>query len=285
MTRELDPQQAFQTHCLAQMGVTSWLSSADGEPVAVNGIAGMVYMPPQPWLVNASSDADPVPSIAALSKDVLPTGFAAAAPEPIAKVLPEEKEQSVAYLREQLNAGPEIIVEDLQPIEELAVDIVVEPEIQASTRMTQLDVRSYALANKLLIISDVPKVFSQEEEVAQLALKMGTALLKQPVDEWQSSALSWPGGLKNPQFLARTDWLLGALESYILRLLKTFPETPKLVLAGNQIVQLMEDLPADSPIKSYPVACIVSLPELHRIPELRKEAWQIMQTRLFRSDV
>ncbi|NVK27954.1 hypothetical protein C0J08_19615 [Marinomonas sp. CT5] len=273
MSRELPPQQAFQTHCLAQMGVVSWLSSTDT-------VSGTVFMPPQPWPIDAVAQQ----SVPADSFDSYSTGFRSAEPAavPAPKLSPEEKDPLVHNLREQLNAGPEIIVEDLQPIEELAVDIVVEPDPALNTQITRLNIHAYSLSNKLLILSDVPQAFSQAEEIERLALKMGQALLKHPIDEWQSSAFSWPGPLRNPYFLNRTDWLFGALESYVGRLVKEFVDTPMLVLAGAQITQLVADLPIDSPMKQYPTACIVSLSELYRIPELRKEAWQVMQSSFFR---
>jgi len=290
MFRELTPKEAFQTHCLAQMGVASWLSAPEG-------ISGTIFMPAQPWglasEVNATTGVNSVVDLASPSingsshnsvTNTASAGFAAAVPEPVVKMLPEEKEQSVNHLREQLNAGPEIIVEDLQPIEELAVDIVVEPDPAIKSRVTRLDIRAYVLSNKLLILSDVPQVFSQEEEVEHLALKMGQALLKQPIDEWQGSAFSWPGALRNQHFLTRTDWLFGAIESYVARLVKSFPEQPMLVLAGDHISQLIDDLPAESPLKTYPTAHIVSLSELHRIPELRKEAWETMQASFFNAN-
>lgn len=300
MLRELTSKQAFQAHCLTQIGVVSWLSVPEDSQA---GITGTVFMPPQPWTVGTGlptsadiavgSGADtvlldvPLLNGAILNsskKGIEPTGFESAVSKPAEKMLPEEKALSVNGLREQLNAGPEVIVEDLQPIEELAIDIVVEPDSTVLSQVTRLDIRAYSLSNKLLILSDVPQVFSQEEEVEQLALKMGGALLKQPIDEWQSSAFSWPGGLKNAYFIKRTDWLFGALESYVDRLVTDFPEMPLLVLAGNQITQLMTDLPAENPLKQYPTARIVSLSELHRIPELRKEAWEVMQSCLFSSN-
>jgi hypothetical protein len=283
MFRELTSKQAFQTHCLAQMGVTSWLSVPEG----FSSISGTVFMPSQAWGVGTDMGATAVesekvmPPLVEAASSLASAGFEVSTPKPVVKVLPEEKEQSVSELRQQLNAGPEIIVEDLQPIEELAVDIIVEPDPALSSRVTRLDVRAYALSSKLLILSDVPQVFSQEEEVERLALKMGQALLKEPLDHWQGSAFSWPGGLKNSHFLTRTDWLFGALEGYVGRLVKEFPETPLLVLAGNQVTQLVADLPDDSPLKQYPTARIVSLSELHRIPELRKDAWEEMQSRFF----
>lgn len=289
MFRELTPKEAFQNHCLAQMGVASWLSAPEG-------ISGTVFMPSQPWGLTSevsTTDVNNTTNLASPSfdkssqnsvADTASAGFAAAVPEPVVKMLPEEKEQSVNHLREQLNAGPEIIVEDLQPIEELAVDIVVEPDPTIKSRVTRLDIRAYALSNKLLILSDVPQMFSQEEDVERLALKMGQALLKQPIDEWQGSAFSWPGALRNQHFLTRTDWLFGAVESYVARLVKGFPEQPMLVLAGDHISQLVDDLPAESPLKTYPTARIVSLSELHRIPELRKEAWETMQSSFFNAN-
>ncbi len=275
MLRELSPKQAFQTHCLAQMGIVPWLSVENGATVS-----GTVFMPVQPW----GESSEPIANAAVVEAEgsVQTSGFGAVvADKPVVKMPPEEKEQSVSELREQLNAGPEIIVEDLQPIEELAVDIEIDPELTAKSSITALDVRAYSLSNKLLILSDVPQMFSQEEEVERLALKMGQALLKESVDEWQGSAFSWPGGLKNPQFLQRTDWLFGALESFIARLVRSFPDTPLLVLAGDRINQLVEDLPEEVVLKRYPTAKILSLSELHRIPELRKEAWETMQSSLF----
>lgn len=274
---ELLPQQAFQTHCLGQMGVVSWLSVKEGGESRGN-VAGTVFMPSQPWPIATQIEVakkSPHESVGGGFKPVEP----AVAPEN--KHAPVEKEPLVHHLREQLNAGPEIIVEDLQPIEELAIDLVVEPDPSVNRRVTQIEVRAYALSNTLLILSDVPSVFSQADDVERLALKMGQALLKQPIHEWQGSAFSWPGGLKNPHFWPRTDWLFGAIESYVGRLVKDFTTTPLLVLAGANIAQLVEDLPADSPLKQYPTAHIVSLSELHRIPELRKEAWQKMQAALF----
>ncbi|MCB5162568.1 hypothetical protein [Marinomonas algarum] len=287
-SRELPPHQAFQTHCLGQMGVVSWLSLKEGD-ASFNHVSGTVVMPSQPWPM-----ADHTHNTNNARHDSSPSGFNALvatspteakrptdtsiAPETIA---PEMKAPLTHHLREQLNAGPEIIVEDLQPIEELAVDLDIVPEVSADRHVVQLNIRAYALANTLLILSDVPQVFSQADEVERLALKMGQALLKQPIQEWQGSTFSWPGELKNPHFWQRTDWLFGAIESYVGRLIKGFPHAPLLVLAGDNIAQLIENLPANSPLKQYPTARIVSLSELHRIPELRKEAWQIMQAAFF----
>lgn len=275
--RELSTQQAFQTHCLAQMGVMAWLSNA--QPAE-----GTVYFAAQPWQAHGdaslephSPKASPIQSFADAG-----VGFTERVEPPAEKLNPQEKQESVSNLRQQLNASPEIIVEDLQPIEELAVDIDVTPEAVVS-RVTQLNVQVYALADKLLILSDVPAIFSQQEEIEHLALKMAQALLKKPLENWQSYHLSWPGELKNPHFLTRTDWLLGLLEASVKRWTQSFSSDVWLVVAGANIAQLIEDLPADSPLKSYPTARIVSLSELHRIPELRKEAWQTMQTSFFSS--
>jgi hypothetical protein len=281
MSRELSPQQAFQTHCLAQMGVVSWLSIDKSESFT-DSVSGTIFMPVQPWPIDVEVSSNS--SFADSYGDQPSAGFRSAepAPAPAPKLSPEEKGPLVHNLREQLNAGPEIIVEDLQPIEELAVDIVVESDPALNTKITRLNIHAYALSNKLLILSDVPQVFSQAEDIERLALKMGQALLKHPIDEWQSSAFSWPGALKNQHFIKRTDWLFGALESYVGRLVKGFSERPMLVLAGAQISQLVDDLSPESPLKQYPTARIVSLSELYRIPELRKEAWQVMQSSFFR---
>ncbi|MBR7888909.1 hypothetical protein J9B83_08110 [Marinomonas sp. A79] len=273
MSRELLPQHAFQTHCLAQMGVVSWLSAQE-----TSQVTGTVYLPSQPWPIDQASS-----STASFSVSQATDGFRSVEPTPApsSNVAPAEKAPLVHHLREQLNAGPEIIVEDLQPIEELAVDIVVEPEPNRPHSISRLDVRAYALSKTLLILSDVPPVFSQADDVEKLALNMGRALLKHSIDEWQASAFSWPGELKNPQFWHRTDWLFGAIEGHVSRLVKDFNTTPLLVLAGANITQLVDDLPDSSPLKHYPTARILSLAELHRIPELRKDAWHIMQTSLF----
>ena len=271
MTRELEKKQAFQTHCLAQMGVTSWLSTPDGA-------AGTVFYAPQPWAMDQTFESNAASALVASTE---PQGFGV--PDPVLKVVaPEEKEQSVAHLREQLSAGPEIIVEDLQPIEELAVDIDVPVDATPSTgSITHIELRAYALANQLLIVSEVPMSFAQQEDIDHLAVKMGQALLKAPVDEWTSQGLSWPGALRNPYFLTRQDWLLGALESFVNGLVASFSGVPKVVLAGDNIATLYDELPSDCAIKAFPVARIVSLPELYRIPELRKDAWQVMQRALF----
>ncbi|REG82438.1 hypothetical protein [Marinomonas pollencensis] len=273
MTRELDQKQAFQTHCLAQMGVTSWLSAS-------SEVVGHVFYAPQPWAMDQAFEASVTP---ALDTSAPTQGFSAGLPDTEPKIIaPEEKEQSVAHLREQLSAGPEIVVEDLQPIEELAVDIEVAiEEVPTTSSISQIELRAYALAGELLIVSEVPVSFTQQEDIDHLAVKMGQALLKTPVDEWTSRGLSWPGALRNPYFLTRQDWLLGALESFLNGLVGTFTRAPKVVLAGDHIATLYDELSDDCVIKAFPVARIVSLPELYRIPELRKDAWQVMQRALF----
>ncbi|WP_394182730.1 hypothetical protein [Marinomonas posidonica] len=276
--RELSSQHAFQTQCLAQMGVVTWLNG-------VENVVGQVYLPAQPWQAqgNVLADSEALDeTLSLVSEHDRVSGFSAKAAQPPVMLDPQEKQQSVSNLREQLNAGPEIIVEDLQPIEELAVDIEVATDVHL-TQVSSIELRAYALSNRLLILSDVPAVFSQQEEIDQLALKMAQALLKDPVENWQRYAFAWPGTLKNPHFLNRTDWLIGALESSVQRWTQGFLPEAKLVLAGSKIAQLMDDLPSSSPLKSYPMARIVSLSELHRIPELRKEAWNSMQTSFFSS--
>ncbi|SBS37301.1 hypothetical protein MSP8886_04060 [Marinomonas spartinae] len=271
MTQELDHQQAFQVHCLAQMGVMTWLPDNQVAP-------GTVFYPANPWPMDQAFE--PVAKAPILEGQTQGFGVVETPPKVVA---PEAKEQSVANLREQLNAGPDIIVEDLQPIEEYAVDIDVPVEDVEPTKrkIMRLELRAFALANQLLILTEVPTAFTQQEDIERLALKMGQALLKQPIEEWSSSALSWPGGLRNPYFVTRQDWLLGALEGFVQRVSKSFLSPPKIVLAGASISELFNELPSESPLNAFPVARIVSLPELFRIPELRKEAWQIMQTALF----
>lgn len=274
MSRELSPQQAFQVQCLAQMGVSAWLD-------APQGVAGTVFFAAQPWPLAVASDALQTPVATALS------GFSEAAAKPVQKLAPEEKDQTVASLREQLNAGPEIVVEDLQPIEELAVDIDVEPvpEEAPQIRISHLDIRAYLLADKLLILTDVPSAFHDDEEIERLALKMGRALLQEAADEWQSRRFSWPGALTNPHFVKRQDWMLGAIESFLEQLLLPITGTPKVVLAGSRLSELLTQEGAGALLAPCAVANIASLPELYRIPELRKEAWQQMQQSLFAKPV
>lgn len=274
MTRELDPQQAYQIHCLAQMGVTSWLS---GE----QDVTGQVYWPDASWSLNTPANV-PMQSV---SEHAVRDGFEAnkaKSPDSSIPHPPESKSQSVNNLREQLHSGPEVIVEDLQPIEELAVDIDVPSEqmVDTSSKVTRIHLRLYALEGKLLILTEVPGAFSEEVEIERLALNMGQALLGEPIQEWEQGSLSWPGKLTNPHFLTRSDWLLGAFESLIDRFVKNFSRSPMVVVAGAKLAQLMDELPQDSPITQYSRANIVSLPELYRIPELRKDAWQSMQKSL-----
>ncbi|MEO9653571.1 hypothetical protein [Marinomonas sp.] len=270
MSRELSSQQAFQVQCLTQMGVGVWLDASQG-------VSGTAFFDPLPWPMVNGKDVSVTPAAAVL-------GFSQAEPQPpIQKLAPEEKDQTVASLREQLNAGPEIVVEDLQPIEELAVNIEVEPEPERvyENGPASLDIRAYLLTDQLLIITDVPRAFQDDDEIEKLALKMGRALLQQPAQEWQSRRLTWPGALTNPHFIVRQDWLLGAVEGFVEQLLKLMSGTPKVVLAGSNIAELLSVDGIDVMLSSCTVARISSLPELYRIPELRKEAWSTMQKGLF----
>ena len=74
---------------------------------------------------------------------------------------------------------------------------------------------------------------------------------------------------------------VGGFGEFCVASYKSFAAPPKLVLAGASIAELFDELPSDSPLKAMPAARIVSLPELYRIPELRKEAWQTMLAALF----
>ncbi len=270
MSRELSSQHAFQVQCLTQMGVGVWLDASQA-------VSGTAFFDPLPWPMVNGREAAVTPPASVL-------GFSQAEPQPpIQKLAPEEKDQTVASLREQLNAGPEIVVEDLQPIEELAVNIEVEPEPERvfDTGLTTLDIRAYLLTDQLLIITDVPSAFQDDEEIEKLALKMGRALLQQSAEEWQSRRLTWPGALTNPHFIARQDWLLGAVEGFVGQLLKSISGKPKVILAGSNIAELLSVDGPDAILASCAVAKIASLPELYRIPELRKDAWSTMQQGLF----
>ncbi|GAB3483981.1 hypothetical protein [Marinomonas epiphytica] len=265
MTRQLTAQQAFQTQCLSQMGVSSWLSSE-------HEVEGVAYFSSQPWPMLDAFEIQPPKQVLDAFAPVTAT---------TQKLAPEEKDQTVANLREQLNTGPEIIVEDLQPIEELAVDIEVEaPAVDTGQRRAALDIRCYNLSNKLLLITDLPQAFSDLDGVDKLAVNMAQALLKSSIDEWQTRQLNWPGKLVNPHFLYRQDWLLGALEGQIEAMLTDFQDPLNIIIAGENIASFLREHSVKR-VNSANVAYIASLPELYRIPELRKEAWQEMQQQLF----
>ncbi len=268
--QELDHKRAFQVHCLAQIGVTTWLS-------VDSAVSGTVFYPTNPWPMDQAFEP-----ISEISTTDCFQGFDVAEVTPKV-VAPEKKERSVVHSLEKLNVDPDIIVEDLQLIEEHTVDVnvPVQKEVLIRHKVVRLDLHAFALSNQLLILSEMPASFVKQKDIECLVIKMSQLLLKQSIDEWSINVLSWPGGLKNPHFLARQDWLLGALESFVQRVSESFLAPPKLVLAGASIGHLFDELSSDNPLKSLPAARIVSLSELYHIPKLRKEAWQTMQTVLF----
>ena len=282
---------AHQAYCLEQMGIVRWLAKSTEADVLVQP------RPAMPWPLQATfsiddgvlaleKSEDKAAAKAPVNEGLRNTGFSAAGSHfssgvastvANAKRTPAVKDKTVAGLRQELLAETEVIVEDLQPIEELAVAIEV-PALVPAGLPTQLQMQVYLIENKLLLMTQVPPAFSMFEEIEGLALKMSQALLKQSVQQWQSSLFSWPSGLTNPYFNQRTDWLLGALQSMIERQLALVDGPVLVVVAGTELQMLIDALPADLPLLTMPRAHIVSLPELYRIPELKRDAWQAMQT-------
>jgi len=195
-----------------------------------------------------------------------------------------QQDKSVASLREELSAAPEIIIEDLQPIEELAVAIDV-PQVVNENLPKQIHCLSFFADNRLLILSDMPPSFQDGEAVEKLALKMSQALLKKSINEWQTNTFNWPVALRNPYFRDRTDWMLGAFESFIesqILSIKQDADTNEnspllLVLAGQHMQKLVPELKESQVLQQAKTVEIVSLPELYRIPEYKVEAWQRLQ--------
>ncbi|WP_082866069.1 hypothetical protein [Marinomonas gallaica] len=262
LSRELSHHQAFQTHSLNELGVVSWMHGT-------SPVHGEVFRSPQPWL-----RADGVQTIAPAVDDG--ASFRSVEPPALA-VAPQQKDASVADLRRQLGAAPEVIVEDLQPIEEtIAVPTVALPEtVQGLPTSVQLN--GYLLAGRLLLLTDLPRSFNEPEALDKLAISLAKALLKQDISDWSSGQFVWPGKLKNRYLIGRKDWALGGFEQFLSNQLAG--QTPQwIILAGEQCSQFFETLPDDHALKLMPNAKVDSLPQMLRIPELRKEAWKIMQS-------
>ncbi|RDL44082.1 hypothetical protein DN730_10625 [Marinomonas piezotolerans] len=266
MPRELSFSQSLQTDYLKQLGVVSWF--AGSEPVT-----GVVHRTPQPWS-RADGQASPVET--PLKYDV--GGFAPAKePVPPKPVAPEQKDASVANLRQQLNAAPDVIVEDLQPIEEQSVDIDPVEEIVTTGLPARVHMASYRLADELLLLTDLPLSFNDDDALDKLALNLGKALLKKDIDQWQKATFIWPGKLRNRYLLNRQDWILGAFEQFIVNQVAAQP--PRwVIVAGEQGAQFIDALPSRHALKGLPCARVDSLPQMLRVPELRKDAWRIMQS-------
>lgn len=266
-----------QAYCLDQMGITRW-------QIPTQVISHVVHRPTNPWQIPPSdvmvSQPTKSDSFALdLASNTAPSdGFSPA--QSSAKIDPESKDKTVAGLRQELDAEAGVIVEDLQPIEELSVAIEVAPVVIEGLPQ-QLHCFSLLIENKLLIISDVPMAFHDQAEVEKLAIKMAQALLKQTVNEWQSGFFNWPGQLKNPFFLDRSDWMLGALESYVTaRIPAESDQDLSIVLAGQNVQKVFAEISELDVLKNCKKANIMSLPELYRIPELKADAWKSLQTLL-----
>lgn len=260
MSRELSHHHSFQTHCLQELGVVSWMQGS--APVQ-----GNVFRAPQPWVRADGAQPIVVPAEETTSFQPLPS-----------TVPPQQKDASVADLRRQLGAAPEVIVEDLQPIEEtLTTPNVALPETATGLPIS-VQFNGYLLAGRLLLLTDLPSSFNESEALDKLALSLAKALMKQPVAEWSSGQFVWPGRLKNRYLAPRTDWALGGFEQFLTnQVAGQLPEW--VIVAGEQCAKFFQALSSDHPLRQLPCAQVDSLPQMLRIPELRKDAWQIMQAR------
>lgn len=268
MPRELSFKQALQTDYLEQMGVVSWVHGQ-------STVQGTVYRAQQPW-VRADGLEAPV-SDAVILED---SAFAAPMPAP-EKIDTEQKDASVADLKRQLGAAPEVIVEDLQPIEEAVVHTPVSPEVDEQLPL-HTHLTGYFVSARLFLLTDLPQSFNDDDALDKLALNLSKALLKQDISEWHKGLFRWPGRLKNPYLIGRQDWQLGAFEQFLQNQLHATHESELLiVLAGQHSAQFFAALADTHPLKQQAVAQVDSLPQMLRIPELRKEAWKTMQSTFF----
>ncbi|SBS29991.1 hypothetical protein MAQ5080_01559 [Marinomonas aquimarina] len=264
MSRELTHQQAFQTQCLKELGVVTWLQGQ--QPVQ-----GEVFRAPQPW-----ARADGVAPVTPAPQQPQPESTFKP-PVPPAPVVDErQKDASVADLRRQLGAAPEVIVEDLQPIEETLapVDSVMSEKVIGLPIPTQMC--AYLLAGQLLLITDLPRSFQEQEALDKLALSLAKALLKQDVGEWNVGLFQWPGKLKNHHLVQRQDWALGGFEQFLANQIAGH-QPQRVILAGEHCAQFFDGLSEQHVLKPLPLAKVHALPQMLRIPELRKEAWKVMQ--------
>ena len=269
-----------QAYCLDQMGISRWQT-----PVTEQTF--VVHRPLNPWQIpNLKVNPEETRQRDGFSKevDLAPShdgGFAPAQAK--AKTDSASQNKTVAGLKQELETEAGVIVEDLQPIEELSVAIEPAP-VMVEGLPQQLHCFSLLIENKLLILSDVPMGFHDHAEIEKLAMKMAQALLKHPVNEWQSTSFNWPGQLRNPFFADRSDWLLGALESHIQVRLGDNPidkDAPVwIVLAGQNIQQVFAEISTQPLFAHTKQANIASLPQLYRIPELKADAWKSLQSLL-----
>ncbi|TDO95515.1 hypothetical protein [Marinomonas balearica] len=273
LQQDITPYQAYQSECLALMGVTTWLPKHTDSQ-------GVIYRPSSPWACQTSA-------VLEYSKNTLndsPSGFQSAVAEralkkPALDVSGDSSAtpiSSVLNLKNELTSGPELIVEDLQPIEEKSVHVEV-PRERVTGLPSRVAITGYALASDLFIVTDVPFAFSEPDALDRLALNLGKALLKHDILEWKSFAFSWPDQLKNPYFFARQDWQLGAFESFIKTLIGSDEASIRLVVAGIHAQKMIQESTGKLSFTSVQIAEVESLPQMLKIPELRKEAWQAMQ--------
>ncbi len=265
ITMLIDASQ--QAYCLEQMGIVSWV------PQNSSFESPTILRPTIPWITEHSQSAEFLGRIDKGSKqDKSSFGFQST---PVASD-PELTQKTVAELKEELLSNSSVIVEDLQPIEEFAVDILPSQEIE-DAGLQAFSAQLYAIENRLLILTHIPQQFQEFDVIENMALKMSQALLKQSIQEWQSAHFSWPDRLNNSYFVEKTDWMLGAFESFIERYLEDLSSSVTLIIAGQQLQKVVELLPETSPIHNLVKVNIDSLPELYRIPELKKDAWGAMK--------
>lgn len=284
---------AAQAYSLDLMGITRWNALEESQHFSF-------YRPYSPWLttVPAHTEISNKASSTNQGKSVFeqaiispPTsGFDRSSSPPKSAQTAPPQNQTVSNLRAELGATPEVVVEDLQPIEELAVAIEL-PETSAEIELPQqMQCCAFVAEDRLLILSDIPPAFTDQIEVEQLAVKMSQALLKHSITQWRMGQFDWPGQLTNVDFIHRHDWMLGAFESFVNAQLTTAPEKTNLegysiqqdsnllvVLAGQNMQKFSPQIKQMLNPYSAKFVEIVSLPELYRIPEYKAEAWQTLQ--------
>lgn len=265
---------ASQAYCADLMGVTRW----GGKSQSARTL--LTYRSATPWIIEGLPDFSAIQKrgepVSRQVSDALRETEANGFETQNSGQIDISQNQSVASLRRELMAEPEVVVEDLQPITELAVAIETPKPLKKGLPKT-VHCFSFWVEKKLLLISDIPLAFRDIEQVEKLAFKMSQALLETTINSWQSSHFYWPNGLKNPQFLDRSDWMLGALESFIDRQIVEAVDPFLVVLAGQKVQLLIPELRQNQRLQQAKTAKIVSLPELYRIPEYKAEAWKCLQ--------
>ncbi|TPE49623.1 hypothetical protein FJM67_11550 [Maribrevibacterium harenarium] len=265
----MSTDQARQIYLLQQMGVVTWLPKEQPQPAQVD-----FFTTPWPTATDvASAVPSPIqPTVASFAEPPKPSH------EP--KAPPQQQQQSVASLREQLNTDDGILVEDLQPIVEKAVHIEVDDAPITVGLPRPVRMLGYQLTQRLFLLTDVPLAFDQDEAVDQLALSLAKALLKVDIEEWQRSQFVWPGPLRNPHLIVKQDWALGAFATFLTHGLRQLGDQPWCIVAGEQAQAYLDGLDGQA-LAGVRLARIDGLTKLLRIPALRKEAWQQLQTAFF----